>query len=362
MSVFSRYRRALQLPGLLTALLLSASFCLPASAIDNSGLEKAASALAQSGFQGAVLAARGDQVLLQKSMGQFGELNQTFRFASVTKQMTAILVMQEVDAGKLKLDASLGSYWPDYPNADARAITLRQLLTHYSGLYNENAIPDFHMTSAARGDNMQEFATGVCAQPLKASPGSSFDYNNCDYMVLGALLERMNKQSFAQLLKKRIFQPAGMKQSGLYNAAMPDNRSHVHGILNGQPEPEVNFASYGAAGSSFGTLQDLLAMNRAFIQGKLMSAAARSEMLKPNATGGALGVWVYPFGGADAAKPTVIVERQGWIAGIRILNLVDVASGNVLILVSTNGDLDLTQTWANQGPAAALLSALIKAK
>lgn len=347
---------------LLCGILLTLSPHLSAVAADTAALEKAADQLAQSGFQGAVVAARGDQIFLQKSIGNFGALNKTFRFASVTKMMTAILIMQEVDAGKLKLDEPLGKYWPDYPNADARKATIRQLLMHYSGLYNENAIPDFHMKAANRGDNMQEFATGVCAQAVQAAPGARFDYNNCDYMVLGALLEKLNRQSFQQLLQKRVFQPAGMKQAGLYTAAMQDNPSHVHGILNGQPEPEVNLASYGAAGSSFGTLPDLIAMNRAFIQGKLISAAARAEMTKPNATGGALGVWVYPFGGADAAKPVVITERQGWIAGLRILNLVDTGSGNILILVSTNGDLDMTQTWANQGPAAPLLTALLKTR
>ncbi|MBK1889429.1 beta-lactamase family protein [Undibacterium sp. 14-3-2] len=325
-------------------------------------LETAASQLFASGFRGAILAARGDKILLQKSSTDFGDLQRTFRFASITKQMTAILILQEVDAGRLQLDQPLGKYWPDYPNPQARQITLRQLLTHYSGLYNENAEPTFHMRNANNGDNMQAFATGICAGPMKSAPGSTFDYNNCDYLVLGALLEKISGQAFAQLLQQRLFQPSGMKNSGMYNAAMPDNPAHVHGILGGKAEPEVNFASYGAAGSSYGTLQDLLAFDRAFIAGKLLSSAARADMLKPNATGGALGVWVYPFKGADERKPTTIVERQGWIAGVRILNLLDIQNGHILILVSTNGDLDLTQTWNNQGPAAGILKALLQSK
>lgn len=325
-------------------------------------LDSAASQLFASGFRGAILAARGDRILLQKSSADFGDLQRPFRFASITKQMTAILILQEVEAGRLRLDQTLGTYWPDYPNPQARQITLRQLLTHYSGLYNENAQPTFHMLNANNGDNMQAFATGICAGQMKSKPGSTFDYNNCDYLVLGALLEKIRGQPFAQLLQQRLFQPAGMKKAAMYNAAMPDNPAHVHGTLGGQPEPEVNFASYGAAGSSFGTLQDLLAFDRAFIAGRLLTPASRAEMLKPNATGGALGVWVYPFKGADERKPTTIVERQGWIAGVRILNLIDTERGNILILVSTNGDLDLTQTWNNQGPAAGILKALLQSK
>ena len=325
----------------------------------NNDIELAAKALQQTGFQGAILAARGDKLLYKAAIGDFGDINRTFRFASITKEMTAIMVMQEVEAGHLQLDQPLGKYWPDYPNPAVSKVTLRQFLTHYSGLFNDNAVPTFHMLNANNGDDMKKFATGMCAGQMNSQPGTTFDYNNCDYMVLGALLEKITKQTYADLLKQRIFVPAGMNSAGFYTAAMPDNKDHVHGSLGGQPEPEVNFASYGAAGSSFGTLKDLLAFDRAFIKGKYLSAKSRAEMIKPNAVGGALGVWVYPFNGADEKNPTVIVERQGWIAGIRILNLVDVQNGNILIIVSTNGDLDLTQTWANKGPAAGLLKALL---
>ena len=335
---------------------------MPALSRDISGIEQAASTLAQTGFQGAILAARGDKLFFQKSYGDFGDIKRNFRYASITKEMTAILIMQEVDAGRLQLDEKLGTYWPDYPNPQVRNVTLRQLMTHYSGLFNDNAVPTFHMMNANNGDNMQSFATGICAGPMNNLPGSTFDYNNCDYLVLGALLEKTSKLPFIQLLQQRIFSVANMNHSGLYNAQMPDNPAHVHGSLGGKPEPEVNLASYGAAGSTYGTLQDLLAFDRAFIKGKLMSNKSRVEMTKPNATGGALGVWVYPFKGADENKPTTIVERQGWIAGVRILNLVDLQTENILIIVSTNGDLDLTQTWANQGPAAGLLKALIQTK
>jgi len=325
-------------------------------------VEAAATALQQTGFQGAILAARGDKILYKASIGNFGDISRTFRFASITKEMTAIMLMQEVEAGHLQLDATLGTYWPDYPNPAVRAVTIRQLMTHYSGLFNDNAVPTFHMLNANNGDNMQKFATGMCAGQMNSQPGTTFDYNNCDYMVLGALLEKITQQPYAQLLQQRIFAPASMNNSGFYTASMPDNPEHVHGSLGGQAEPEVNFASYGAAGSSFGTLKDLLAFDRAFIKGKYLSTKSRAEMIKPNAVGGALGVWVYPFHGADEKNPTVIVERQGWIAGIRILNLVDVQSGHILIIVSTNGDLDLTQTWANKGPAAGLLKALLQSK
>ncbi len=324
-------------------------------------LEQVANRLVQQGFQGAILAARGDQILFEQSYGRFGDIQRSFRFASITKQMTAILLMQEVEAGRLQLDQPLAKYWPDFPNKEARAVSLRQLGTHYSGLYNENAIPDFHMAEAKRGDNMQEFATTVCAGKMNAKPGARFDYNNCDYMVLGALLERLNKKSFAQLLQERIFKPAGMKLSGLYSAAKTDDEQHLHGILDGKPEPRVNYASYGAAGSAYGNLRDLFAFQRSFMQGNYLQAESRAPMLKPNQVGGALGVWSYPFKAANQNKALQIVERQGWIAGVRLACLMDMEKQHLLIIISANSDFDMNQTWANKGPAAELLSALINA-
>ncbi len=340
-----------------SSLLSPASHAAPAKAIPT--LEEAAKNLKNTGFQGLVFAARGDKVLLEKAFGNVTDTKQTFRYASITKQMTAILVMQEVEAGKLQLDQTLGHYWPDYPNVQARSATLRQLLTHYSGLYNEMINPAVHMMDANSGDDIQKFATGLCAGPSNATPGSKFDYNNCDYIVLGALLEKISKQSFSSLLQQRIFSPAGMQNVGYYTAAQPDVKTHIHGTLGGKPEPAVNFASYGPAGGSFGTLRDLYAFDLAFMRGKYLSAKNRDEMVKPNNVGGAIGVWSYPFKAGGDGTAAMIVERQGWIAGVRILNLVDLQNQNILIIVSTNGDLDLSQTWANKGIAADLLRSLM---
>lgn len=348
------------LTALSSLLLLNAPDALAQTAANGKpSLEQVATKLAQQGFQGAILAARGDQIVFEQSYGRYGQLQRPLRFASITKQMTAIILMQEVEAGRLQLDQSLGKYWPDYPNKEARAVTLRQLGTHYSGLYNENAIADFHMAEAKRGDNMQEFASTVCAGKMNAKPGARFDYNNCDYMVLGALLERTTKKSYAQLLSERIFKPAGMTQSGLYTAAKTDDAQHLHGVLDGKPEPAVNYASYGAAGSAYGNLRDLFAFQRSFMQGKYLSNESQAQMLKPNQVGGALGVWSYPFKASNQNKALQIVERQGWIAGVRLACLMDMEKQHLLIIVSANSDFDMNQTWANKGPAAELLNALI---
>ena len=123
----------------------------PAASQRNAALSRIADATHQSGFNGIVPVADAQQVLLERAYGRLSPLSDeplrvdsVFRLASITKQVTAILVMQEVSAGRLKLDERLGAYWPDFPNADARAATLRQLLMHTSGLPNPDDVDGFY--------------------------------------------------------------------------------------------------------------------------------------------------------------------------------------------------------------------------
>jgi CubicO group peptidase (beta-lactamase class C family) len=175
-----------------------------------------------------------------------------FRFASLTKQMTAILVMQQVAKNKLKLDDTLGAYWPDFPNAEVRAVTIRQFLQHMSGIANTDDtpktgdIPSYYLDNGAMAGNHQHAASTVCAGPRKAAPGVSFSYNNCDYLVIGAVLERLTGKSFAALLKEQIFRPAGMRTAGFYTGK---NSTDGLDLANRQ-----NLATYGAAGAAYGTL------------------------------------------------------------------------------------------------------------
>ncbi|MFZ6843242.1 serine hydrolase domain-containing protein [Undibacterium sp. RuTC16W] len=334
------------------------------------GIAAAISQLEADGFRGLVLAAHKDKILIETVVGdsvmntgtkQRLTKESIFRFASITKQFTAVLVMQQVDAGKIDLDQALGKYWPDFPNVATRAVTIRQLMMHMSGLPNPDKVPQFYTRRSKSSGDMQVSAQGICAAALQRAPGSGFDYNNCDYIVLGALLERMSGASFASLLQEKIFAPAQMTSSGMYTATYHDDPRHVRGMMNGAPEIAINFASYGAAGAAFGSMRDLLAFDQAFTQGKLMSLTSRSEMVKPNNYGAALGVWSYPFAAKPDQVPSMIIERQGWIGGVRTLNLIDLKNEVYLVMVSTNGDLDLSQTWANKGPAAGVLRAALLA-
>lgn len=332
-----------------------------ASTRSTSQLEQFADRAHATGFSGIAFVASRQQVLLDKAYGRLKPASPNllrgdsiFRLASISKQITAILVMQDVVANRLSLDEPLGRFWPEFPSAAAREITVRQLLMHTSGLPNPDKVDDFYQPSRVSDSHMRRSAETTCAGPLQRNPGASFEYNNCDYLVLGALLERVAQSSFAVLVNERIFKPAGMSSAGVYQRDTPDIEMHAQGLINGRSDGQVNPAAYGAAGGLYGSVRDIWQLNRAFMDGRLLNDEARQIMTRPNQWGAALGVWSYELKATDGRRPEV-VERQGWIGGIRVVNLLDVRTGLSVIVMSTNGDYDLSQSWSGKGLAAELL-------
>ena len=327
----------------------------------SAALSRIADATHQSGFNGIVLVADAQQVLLERAYGRLSPLSDeplrvdsVFRLASITKKVTAILVMQEVSAGRLKLDERLGAYWPDFPNADARAATLRQLLMHTSGLPNPDDVDGFYDVKNAARDHMRTAAQSVCAQPLRQKPGEKFEYNNCDYLVLGALLEKLTGTDYETLVRTRVFGPSGMTNAGVYSRDAGLVARHTQGVVDGKSDGVVNPAAYGAAGGLFGMVRDVWQLNRAFAAGRLLDEPAKDAMTQPNQWGAALGVWSYTLK-TPAGRLARIVERQGWIGGIRVVNLLDLNSHTTVVIMSTQGDYDLSQSWSGKGIAAELI-------
>lgn len=366
--MFVCFRRLAVIVALASAALLLAGCVTAGSRVEATqapvaapALEAIADAAHAAGFNGIAFVASRDHVLLEKAFGRLTPTStvplrpdSVFRFASISKQLTATLVMQEVADGRLTLDAPLGRYWPEFPNADARLATVRQLLAHTSGLPNPNKVDGFYQPTRVRDTHMRTAAETVCAAPLEGIPGEAFEYNNCDYLVLGALLEKITTTPFSTLLTQRILTRAGMTRTGLYTRETAGIEWHAQGIVDGKSDGTINPAAYAAAAGLYGTVHDVWQFNRAFTDGRLLDSAARQTMITPNQWGAALGVWSYELKAANG-KLAKIVERQGWIGGIRVVNLLDLNSNTSVIVMSTQGDFDLSQSWTGKGVAAELM-------
>jgi D-alanyl-D-alanine carboxypeptidase len=343
---------------------------------NHAGISAVVDRAAADGFRGIVLVARGSVVLHASRHGPLHAdnpagpaltLQSPVRLASLTKQMVSTLVMQDVERGRLKLDDTLGSHWPDFPMPAARAVTLRQLLMHQSGLPKPNP-KSYGLAAHANVERLHhDAATGMCAgrgrgEPvttLAFPPGQGFAYNNCDYLVIGALLERLHGRSVAALLDERIFKPAAMATATLC-VPSSDITGHARGTekVDGKLliDSPFNPAGYGAAGAACGTALDVLAYNRAWAAGTLLGASARAEQTRANTWGAALGIWSFTL--SEGTQRSVWVERQGWINGIRWLNLLAPSDEISVIVMSTQTEWDLSSTNQGKGLGADLIAAL----
>jgi CubicO group peptidase (beta-lactamase class C family) len=172
-------------------------------------------------FNGNVLVAEKGRAIYQKSLGYADFKNKIpfakdsiFNIASISKQFTAA-IMLAVERGLLSLDESLAKYFPEisYEN-----ITVRQMLTHTSGLPEQNELMFKYWNSADPITNKNVIEFLVKYKPEAAfKPGVDFKYCNTNYSLLAMIVEKVSGQTFQTFLTKNIFEPLEMKQTGFLN-------------------------------------------------------------------------------------------------------------------------------------------------
>jgi CubicO group peptidase (beta-lactamase class C family) len=137
-----------------------------------------------------------------------------FLVGSVSKTFTALAVMQLVEAGKVELDKPVQTYLPDFTLADAdisSKITVQQLLNHTSGI--GEAAEDRVATLYGDQESVHELVRKFRSLPLKSKPGSSFEYGNAGYIILGDLIETVSGLSYGEYVQRYIFEPLEMRHS-----------------------------------------------------------------------------------------------------------------------------------------------------
>jgi CubicO group peptidase (beta-lactamase class C family) len=147
--------------------------------------------------------------------------NSVFKLASLTKPFTATAVMMLVEEGKVALDRRLGEYLPHLPS-HFRQVTVRQLLSHTSGLADYLAAPRWSWRSSWRLDlTPDEFITFASEAPPAFAPGTNIRYSNTGYYLLGFLIERVTGKTYEQFLTESVFEPVQM------SASRRDTRSEI---------------------------------------------------------------------------------------------------------------------------------------
>ncbi|HYL78450.1 MAG TPA: serine hydrolase domain-containing protein [Bryobacteraceae bacterium] len=243
-------------------------------------------------FIGSALVAKGGKTILEKGYGmaniELGVPNgpdTKFRLGSITKQFTATAILQLEEQGKLSVNDLACKYVAECPES-WKAITIHQLLTHTSGIPSYTNGPEFTKPRMMRIPlSPMEVLTLTKDKPLEFQPGEKFKYDNSGYVFLGVIIEKVSGEKYADYLKKHIFGPLDMQDSGYddTSAILKNRAAGYRSSDNG----EFHNAEYldmslpYSAGSLYSTVRDLARWDRALYTGKVLSKASREKMWTP---------------------------------------------------------------------------------
>lgn len=224
------------------------------------------------------LVARKGQIIYKKAFGMANmehnipmQVDDIFRIGSITKQFTAIAILQLMEQGKLNLQDSINQFIPDYPTQGYK-ITIEHLLTHTSGIKSYTELKDFEkrMSLDLTPTEMINFFKN---EPIEFTPGTNWNYSNSGYFLLGYIIEKVSGKTYPQYIEENFFKPLGMMHS-LYGSEtkIVKNRAAAYEKDNTDfiNAPYLNMNQPYAAGSILSTVEDLFKWHQAVHAYKLV--------------------------------------------------------------------------------------------
>jgi len=239
-------------------------------------------------FSGAVLAARGGQIIYQGAFGYADKqkkipntIDTKFSVGSIGKTFTGVLIMQLVEQGKIKLTDTLEKYLPDFPYNEKSKIQIRHLLNHTSGLGNYFSHKDYEakIPFLRKIDDALKL---VYDQKPMFEPGTKYQYSNSGMLVLGAIIEKATGMNYREYLKQQLLDPIGMEDSGIfYPEENVADRAIGYSKISEDDyvvETANEFPAF-SDGGLYSTVQDMLKYDTALRENRLLSQAAKENML-----------------------------------------------------------------------------------
>jgi len=226
-------------------------------------------------FNGTVLIVKKGAVLMAKGYGYHDAYNKLkndentiFQLGSNTSQFTAEVILQLDSKGKLSLEDKVARYLPDYP--DGNKISLKNLLTHTSGIYNYTS----DIRSVSQPMSKEQVVAIFKNKPLAFEPGTRYAYSNSDYFLLGMIIEKITKKKYEHEVRESILNVCGMSRSGfdfahLRNADKATGYNYAGGNKYSDVAITDSTISY-ASGALYSTAGDLLKWHRALARHRLL--------------------------------------------------------------------------------------------
>jgi CubicO group peptidase (beta-lactamase class C family) len=293
----------------------------------------------------AVVVVKDGHVIFRKGYGMANlelktpmQPDMVFEIGSVTKQFTSTAILILTDQGKLSLDDDLHKYLPDYPDKGAK-ISIENLLTHTSGI--KSYTNDLKWRSMWRQDlTVQQIIDITKDDPLEFPPGTKWKYDNTGYILLGAIIEKVSGLSYADYIRKNIFEPLGMKHSyyGSNSAVIPGRASgYSRDGGNWVNAAYLSMSQPYAAGSLMSSVDDLAIWDAAVSAGKLLSKASWDRAFTPYKLANGNDTH-YGYGwSTDAYDGHSIVRHNGGIFGY-VSEVVRLPDDHVYVAMLTNTD------------------------
>ena len=226
-----------------------------------------------------------------------------FKIASLTKPITGIAMMMLAEEGKISLDSSFSHYLSDLP-FQWRAVTVRQALSHTSGIPDYFLSPDWSWRNSWRLDlTQEEFIRMTSKAPMSFNPGTNMKYSNSGFYLLGMLIEKVSGVSYQEYIGQRIFKPLQMTSTRRDSAeAIIPNRVNGYTFKDGKlrnAEYTSDTWAY-AEGGIITTALDLAKLDSALYTDQLLKRSSIEQMWTPsNLSNGMKGV----IGDNGAGKP-----------------------------------------------------------
>ncbi len=252
-------------------------------------------------FDGSVLVAENGKIIYQ---GAFGMANQEwnipntpdtkFMIGSVSKSLTATLMLIQVQKGLIDLDKTISDYIPEYSKKNGSLVTIRQLLSHTSGIPNYDIIKDFFPRVSRQYFTREDYIKLFIDSALVFKPGTSYYYSSWGYFTLGYIMERVTGKSYAQLMKEDIFDKLGMNSSGsYYHTQVVNKRATGYDYsLGGYTSSDFRDQSNTmGTGDLYSTVGDLFKFHLALTNNTLLNKKLTDQMFTPG-----IKPWRYGFG------------------------------------------------------------------
>jgi CubicO group peptidase (beta-lactamase class C family) len=276
-----------------------------------------------------------------------------FLVGSISKWITTVAVLRLVDQGRIALDQPITTWLPELPRESSR-VTVRHLLSNTSGIPNglAQALKQDRAATEASKLTPSQGALRYGAGAPNFEPGTGFDYSFTNWVLVGAIVEKVTGEPFQQAVNRLVLQPAGVRDTGfaddawtsLPHAALAYDKEKSKRKMSAMP-PMV-----AASGTVYSTAADLVAIADAVYGGDLLSRKSRAELLTVQYAEEhyALGGRVREIGNGHSRR--MVVWNGGVIGGYKTLLAYAPVDGAVVVLLN-NTDID----QAEQGKLAEAL-------